>query len=449
MGGRGRVAIVVVLALLVAGGALAPAAGAAKRPTPWVLASDVHFTPFVGASKRLIARLQAAPVRRWKAILAPGHHQLSPSGDDTNATLLESALAAMRRTAARPPVVMLSGDLLGHDFQQTYQQLAPRASTADYRRFVDKTIAYLARRFDATFPHAQFVLTLGNDDSYCGDYALTPNSPFLLHTARSWKRLVDRHGRAPGFVASFRQLGAYVARLPIRGLQAIALDDVFWSAKYENSCGTPKARPGAAQAAWLKRAVRHVPAANRALIVTHIPPGVDAYATLQAGGPPVALLTQAGQNALLGALGPRVPAVVFGHLHMSTFGVSGQTPLLGVPSVSPIFGNDPAFYTATVTRAGIADFTAHALDLGARSPKWRREYGFRDTYGLPAFTASALDTLHDKLANDAGLRAAYERYYASGGEGQITEAQYPSYACATIALGLPEYSGCLASTSGG
>jgi hypothetical protein len=187
------------------------------------------------------------------------------------------------------------------------------------------------------------------------------------------------------------------------------------------------------------------------MVVTHIPPGIDAFATLQApGGPPVPLLTSAGQSALLAALdGGRVPALVFGHLHMSTYHVGQDTPMLGVPSISPIFGNNPAFYTATVGRAGIADFTAHSIDLAAKRPAWKREYGFRDTYHLRAFSASALVALQRRLATNPAMRAAYERYYASGGQGQITEAQYPSYACAAIAFEVPDYSGCLASSSGG
>jgi hypothetical protein len=289
------------------------------------------------------------------------------------------------------------------------------------------------------------VLTLGNNDSYCGDYRATPDRPFMLRTARAWAPLVDRGGRAPGFVRSFRRLGSYVARLPRPGLHVVSVDDVFWSAEYENACGSPSEHPGAAQARWLHRALRRLPAGGRALLITHVPPGVDAFATLEGEGPPVPLLTGQGQTALLGALrGADVPALLFGHLHMSTYRIGSGTPMLGVPSISPIFGNDPAFLTARVSRDGaIADFTAYAFGLGHPHPSWRREYSFDHAYGLPAFDFGSLTRLQALLAGDTAMRQAYEHRYVSGGKFAITEAEYPAYACASIALEVTPYEACL------
>jgi hypothetical protein len=428
-----------------------PSAGAANGAAPWLVASDVHFTPFLGAGKPLLGRLQRAPVARWPKLLAHTGRAPSPYGKDTNAALLESSLRAMREADPSPPVVLLAGDLLGHEFRETYEKLAPHPSGRRYRVFVDKTIEYLAARFGATFPRAQFVLTLGNNDSYCGDYRATPDSPFLLRTARAWQPLVNRYDRAPGFVSSFRRLGSYVARLPRPRLDVVSVDDVFWSAGYENACGSPAEHPGAAQARWLGAAMRRLPAGDRALLITHIPPGIDAYATLEGSGPPVPLLTGQGQAALLGALrGPDVPALVLGHLHMSTYRIGSGTPMLGVPSISPIFGNNPAFLTARVGREGeIVDFTAHALDLGRSGAGWRREYDFRDAYGLPAFDLASLIRLQARLADDRAMRRAYEHRYVSGGKYPITEAQYPAYACGSIALEVKAFEACVGPTPPG
>jgi sphingomyelin phosphodiesterase acid-like 3 len=422
------------------------AASASAAPQRWVLVSDVHFTPFLGASSQQIAQLQAAPVRRWRSILARQGSTPSAPSSDTNAALLEASLAAMRRVAPRPPVVVLTGDLLAHDFQKSYAAAMPGASTQDYEAFVDKTVAYLARRFDATYPRAQYLLTLGNNDSSCGDYRATPDSPFLAHAARAWAPLVNRHGRAPGFAASFRHLGSYTARLPVRGLHAVSVDDVFWSAEYDNACGTPGQDPALDQANWLTRAMQALPRGHRAWLTTHIPPGIDVYATLSGSGAPVTLLSPGGQAALVGALDTgRVSELVFGHLHMNTYRLGHGTPMLGVPSISPVFGNDPAFLVATVGRRGIiGDYTAYALDLARPGAAFAREYDFGDTYGLPAFDLASLQRLGPLLAADAGLRSAYEHYYVSGGEYAITEVQYPAYACGTTALDPAAFSACLA-----
>jgi hypothetical protein len=438
---RPAAALAVVACLLVA----APDAGAADRATPWLVATDVHFTPFVGASKRLVGRLQKAPVSRWPELLARTGRAPSKYGEDTNAALFESSLRAMRRADPSPPVVLVAGDLLAHEFRETYEKVAPHPTGRGYRAVVDKTIEYLAARFGAVFPRSQFVLTLGNNDSYCGDYRATPDSPFLLRTARAWAPLVDRGGRAPGFVRGFRRLGSYVARLPRPGLHVISVDDVFWTADYENACGSPSEHPGAAQARWLRGAVRGLPSGDRALVITHVPPGIDSFATLEGPGPPVPLLTGQGQAALLGALREAsVPALVFGHLHMSTYRIGSGTPMLGVPSISPIFGNDPAFLTARISRDGvITDYTAHALDLGHPHPRWRREYSFDQAYGLPAFDVASLTRLQARLATDTAMRRAYEHRYVSGGKYAITEAQYPAYACGSVALEVKAFEACL------
>jgi hypothetical protein len=425
--------------------AIVCAASAAAAPQRWALVSDVHFTPFLGASSGQIARLQAAPVGRWRSILARQGTTPSAPSSDTNAALLEASLRAMRRVAPRPPVVTLTGDLLAHEFQKSYEAAMPGASERDYEAFVDKTVAYLARRFGATYPRAQFLLTLGNNDSVCGDYEATPDSPFLLHAAQAWAPLVNRHGRASGFVASFRHLGSYTAKLPLRGLHAVSVDDVFWSAEYANACGAAGQDPALAQANWLIRAMQALPRGHRAWLATHIPPGIDVYATLSGSGAPVPLLSAGGQAAIVQALDTaRVSELLFGHLHMSTYRLGHGTPMLGIPSISPIFGNNPAFLVATVGRRGIiADYTAYALDLARPGATFAREYDFGDTYGLPAFDLASLQRLGPLLASDGGLRSAYEHHYVSGGKYAITEAQYPAYACGTTALDAATFSACL------
>jgi hypothetical protein len=412
---------------------------------PWLLVSDVHFTPFAGATKSLVGRLQRAPVRRWRTLLARTGRAPSRYGQDTNAALLNSSLAAMRRAVGRPPVVLVGGDLLAHEFFQTYAKLVTHPNRRGYRTFVGKTMAYLASRFDQTFPRAQFVLTLGNNDSYCGDYRGAPDSSFLADTARAWRPLVDRDGGAPGFVRSFSQLGSYVARLPRPHLSVVSVDDIFWTAGYKNACGSATAHPGAAEARWLGATMRRLPAGQRALILTHVPPGIDVYATLQGSGAPVPLLTSQGQKALLDALDAgHVAALVFGHLHMSTYRVDRGAPMLGMPSISPIDGNNPAFLTATIDRDGeITDYTAHVLGLRRAPPRWWREYSFDKAYGLPAFDAASLRRLGTLLVDNAKLRRAYEHFYVSDGKYPITPAQYPAYACGTTALQIRTFTACV------
>ena len=130
---------------------------------------------------------------------------------------------------------------------------------------------------------------------------------------------------------------------------------------------------------------------------------------------------------------------------MNTYRLGHGTPMLGVPSISPIFDNNPAFLVATVgPRGGIRDYTAYALNLAQPAARYTREYGFGDTYGLPAFNPASLNRLGPLL----GLRRrAAQRLRAllrlrRPGRRSPTQ-QYPAYACATTALDVPAFTACL------
>ena len=106
-------AIVVVL--------LFPAARAqsAEKPSPdqFLIASGIHFNPMADPS--LIADLMAAAPAQWEAILQRSKlTAFSQYGHDTNWWLLQSSLNEMRATLPRPAFIMITGDILAHQFFQ-------------------------------------------------------------------------------------------------------------------------------------------------------------------------------------------------------------------------------------------------------------------------------------------------------------------------------------------
>src|SRR5665213_1560483 len=125
-------------------------------------------------------------------------------------------------------------------------------------------------------PDGHRPLALGNNDSNCGDYGVTPNSPFLRDVARAWAPLVNRHNAAPHFLQTFARDGFYTATLPIRQTRAVVIDDVFWSPRYRSGCGPARD----ASAAALREPDRALPrSAQRSWLFLHIPPGIDAFST--------------------------------------------------------------------------------------------------------------------------------------------------------------------------
>jgi len=374
---------------------------------PWLFVSDVHLDPAASEPADL------------------------SFGEDTPPALFASALTEMKRVDPAPPVVFITGDFFAHRF--------------DYDRAVT-TMTGIAHAFGAAFPHAQFVIALGNEDSDCGDYQLAPGSPFLRATAGVWAPLVDRHGAAPGFSRSFTRDGAYITALP-SGVTAFVADDVYWSPRYRAGCSGP-AEPDRTldelESAFPADGVR------RRWVVAHIPPGMDAFSTvfLAHGLAVIPFLRAAPQRRLLQLLAdPRrgIDALIDAHTHKFSYRIAGEggahpVPALLVPSVSPFFGNNPSFLTVDVRADGtIADAHEHSY-LG---PHWR-DVGGLHALGLRSFAASELTKLQARLAHDRALRATFATLYDGGAsDPEVTEQDWRSYWCAATSLWPSDYRRCL------
>jgi sphingomyelin phosphodiesterase acid-like 3 len=378
---------------------------AAARATPWLFVTDIHL----------------------KATWNKG--KPSRFGDDTNDALFESAIREMQRTDPDPPVVVLTGDLLAH--------IMPA-------KLATPTSVLIAHRLNRAFPHAQFVLALGNNDSACGDYALPPDSAYLRTLARAWEPLVNRNGAAPGFVRTFAHDGFYTARLPIAGLRVIVVDDVFWSPRYR-PCG-PAANVRVHALDELDRAIAQ--STGHLWIAFHIPPGVDAYSTAQIGHRLliVPFLTPGTRDRFVDILGrapDRIALAIAGHTHKFAYRIVGASgphpvPMLLVPAISPIFGNAPSFLTAAVDAGGtLHDIEATSYLHGA----WHHIGGLR-SLGVDAFTGPNLVALQGRYATDPALRARFASLYEGGAKPEITDRTWSVYWCAATAFGTTPFRDC-------
>lgn len=381
----------------------------ARAADPWLFVNDVHFDPT--AHNRRPAR----------------------AGRDTNAALLESALAEMQRLAPHPPVVVMAGDFLAHHFK--------RANSGP-------TMIALARRFDRAFPRAQFVIALGNEDSDCGDYAVTPNSAFLRTVATAWAPLVNRNRAAPDFTRTFPRDGFYTAKLPIAGVWAVIVDDTFWSAVYHDSCAL-RTNPTPASFAELDRALQ--PGGDeRRWLVMHIPPGIDASSTdyLVHHLAIVPFLRPAPRDRLLEVVGDparHVEVVITGHVHRFSYRIiprrdGGAVPLLVSPAVSPIYGNSPSFLTVEVgTNGVITNLEEHSY----YDRSWH-DVGGLGTLGASEFSGAALVNLQRRLERDPALRQTFATLYMGAAPYRASDTRYwRSYWCASTEFTSTSFRDCL------
>jgi sphingomyelin phosphodiesterase acid-like 3 len=141
--------------------------------------SDIHFEPFGDPGKA--RKLATASVTEWDAILATPasadtqaqwakvEQQCNTRGADTSSVLYQSALRAIHTRAARAKFVIVSGDLISHAFSCKFAAEFPKATPADFRAFVEKTIDYVLTELRTALPGVPVYAALGNNDSDCGD----------------------------------------------------------------------------------------------------------------------------------------------------------------------------------------------------------------------------------------------------------------------------------------
>lgn len=361
----------------------------------WLLASDLHVEPGSGA-----------PV--------PAYY-----GSDTNWALLDSTVAAMRRADPNPQVVILSGDFLAHHFPHNAQ-------------LAESTMARIVRTFNAAFPRAQFVIVPGNNDDPCGDYRVTPGLTYFAHLAHMWAPLVNRNGTAPSFESDFAQHGWYTATLP-NHLRAMAIDSVYWSIVYR-ACTSIHPDASLRELGWLVKSLDTLPSHTRAMLVMHIPPGVDPQSTLVTHRLLVVSFWQAQfQNAFVSAIQKRdrhISFAIAGHTHRDDFRFFGGMPILIAPSVSPVYHNNPAFLRLDVAPDGtLQNYTMFDYDL--LSQQWEQQDSFDRIFGVNAFSQSALASIHARLSSDKDLRRTWARFFMSGsGDREVTSATWRTYWCA-------------------
>ena len=435
-------------------GMKAPAQAAAGQGKPSAQAvevlfvSDIHFDPFWDSGKA--AQLAAAPVTEWKAILgspatADREQQFAAlqqtchaRGVDTSYALYESSLRAIRADAAGAKFVVVSGDLIAHDFSCKFATVLPHAKADEYRAFVEKTIGYVEAQLRAALPHVPVYAALGNNDSDCGDYQLDANSEFLEAAGRDLTADVPAAERTEA-QRTFASAGYYSVTLspPLQHTKMLVLNDLFMAKRYTTCGGKADAAPAAEQITWMKGQLDAARSKHEKVwVMSHIPPGVDPYSTAMKGkdvckgsGPTMFLSSEALPEAMAG-YGDVLRLAVFAHTHMDEVrllepegeGMAERgiaVKLVG--SISPIDGNAPSFTVASID-AGTAVMKDYRVIVASNATgvdtKWTEEYDFAKTYRQVSFTATTVRDIIAGFGADPSAQEkasqSYIRNYGSG-----------------------------------
>ena len=450
---------------------------------PALFVSDIHFDPFHDPAR--VRQLVASPVSQWGSILSrppsPNQPQAFTTlqqtcfarGIDTPDALLRSSLRAMRARQPDAKFMLVSGDLIAHDFTCRYKTLFPHATPAEYQSFVEKTIRYVVGQLRAAFPRIPIYVALGNNDSGCGDYRLDPGNSFLADTARIVATGLPASDRAT-VIQNFSQAGSYSLTMapPMQNTRLIVLDDLFLSKKYRSCVGQPDSAPADTEIAWLRDQLAEArQAGQRVWVMGHIPTGIDPYATARRMGAmcghmhPVLFLSSTKLADLLIEYADIVRLGIFAHTHMDEIRLlqpehadpSSTTPAVVikmVPSISPVDGNDPSF---TVARINPATATLQDYKVVAASnhtgiaTQWSVEYDFAQTFHQTEFSPSIVRALIAGFAADPDADTApsqqYIRHYFIGDRSAELRPFWPQYVCALANHTVEAYAACVCPTA--
>ncbi|HRI16239.1 MAG TPA: metallophosphoesterase [Verrucomicrobiota bacterium] len=445
----------------------------------FLVISDFHLDPFLGLSRDQFMTLAAAPIAHWPQLLAG---QPAPQyGTDSPLALVLSSLSDAKSRVPDPDFILLPGDFLAHGWPQKYDRLAPVSHSQDptaYHEFTTRVMTLVAARIREAFPRARVVPVLGNDDSYCGDYMIAPQSPFLQMFAEVWEPLVFDSGNNGEQVGSqrgrnsetalvsrrkFRETasrgGYYSIRLPgLSRHRLIALNTVFFAPQYSNACGDPTATPALDEFRWLEEMLAAAERDGESIwLLMHIPPGIDGFGTHRAGSPQP--LWQPELTARFLQLVKRyektIQQAIAGHTHMDDFRLvrlDGRNVLLTkiVPAVSPIFGNNPGYQSFQYDRRDgrLINYGTYGLTLpvGPGAFAWQDEYEFTTAYPNLSLTAPSVAGLGAQILNGGSDQKSFTRYYSVSGPPTPVSSQI--LGCALLNTTVGEFVQCSAGVAG-
>ncbi len=455
-----RLAAVCCLVIAFANPALA--VNVAKQKV--LIVSDIHFNPMADPS--LVPQLASAEPAQWEAILnktAP--HSFSPYGQDTNWWLLQSSLDQMRKTMPRPAVFLVLGDLLAHRFPTMFRDITHDNDAQHYRAFVLKTVQFLALQLRQRWPDTQILLTPGNNDDDCDDYAIEPGGSFLNDTATTVQELAKADEQA---VVDWKAWGSY-SLLPaaVPGVRIVSLNSVFFSEKYEpqslkDSCEEIQSTAPGHEFGWLARTLSEAKQANQKVwLMFHIPPGIDGYASTHGHNGSCAadvmpLWVPEWTVKFVGAMmgyQSMVAASFGGHTHTDDFRVilEGETPIgfvLVDPPISPIYNQNPAFRVVDVDGSEVRDATTYYLTnlttAGAKQGgKWKKEYTFSREWKVKKIDPASLGKIYDEIATSDSARAHWLKLYnVSSSAAKVQPDTVRGLYCAIEGLGVGSYRKC-------
>lgn len=423
--------------------------------TKFLSIADLHFDPFTTCTASpcpIIEELENAPADQWHAILEVNDSKPPQYKQDSNFVLLQSSLNEFKQLAAseQPQFILELGDLLAHKFQDKYKNYSAIKTDAGYKIFVEKTMEFLTNEIAKTFPTIDVYMSVGNNDSYLGDYVSDPDGPFFKDMAALWSGLIKDKNNKAIMKQEFSSAGYYALDMPQQSiLRLIVLNTNYFAPK-----SVAPADAAAKELSWFEQELANANANHQqVLIALHIPAGVDTFASLNQQPFKIIEFWQPQYSARfeddLRQYSTSIMGIFAGHLHGEWFQLPNndsvkKVPVSFTPSISPVNGNNPAFkiYRYDSSSLQLQDFVTYFYAINT-TQSWNKEYDFNEVYQPECSDCQLADGM--ALLRETGpLAEAYKLYYDSQSGTDIIHTKYsPYYWCQTQTISAADYQSCL------
>ena len=424
-----------------------------------VVFSDVHFNPFYDPA--IFDSLVNSSEEQWNEIFrSSAVTDPQPWGNETNYPLLVRMLEAVRTQSSANPAVIFSGDMVTHGFSKKFYDLYGSEDEAAMRAFTYKTVAFFAAQVRENLGEIPVIFTLGNDDSYEGDYKIDPGGAFLADTADLlYSTLLMEKAGMPAF-SRHTGAGGYYA-VSVGPVTFISLNTVLFSPKAATEIEDVVSQ----ELQWLDRTLAGARAqGKRVWLVMHIPPGADIYSTVTNHMDPAGHISDAPlmwkteyQDRFLNITDNYLDIIdvaFAGHTHMDEYRLdvdendASHAVILVTPAISPIFDNDPAFKVVRIESSDWTplDYCSVAYHFGDADPVFGPYYTFTmHTLRPKEIWNRPLVALFPKLRTDTTLHQAYSGYYYSGNNSAnpINDINWPAYWCGIGHMTKDDYMQCV------
>lgn len=368
----------------------------APQIAKFISIADIHFDPFSGCTKPKkiclsVNKLRQVNYQEWPQVFERyGDKKIAKNYKETNYVLLKATLLKLQEmnTKEKPAFAMILGDFLAHDFREKYIDYSGDKSTEGFQKFVKKTFQFLTFEISQAFPNIDVYPVVGNNDTYSGDYQLVPRGKFFQDLTEIWSILIKDKENRESFKHEFPVAGYYQMTLPIPFAQkkqkAIILDTVLFS-KHNYNLQVKEA--AFKQLNWLANHLQNAAEHHENLFLAyHIPSGIDPYATFfKAKLGDIQEFWKPSYNTQFANELQNYPYVITGifcgHIHSDTFQnltlrKFGDFPVIVTPSISPIFGNEPAFkiFSFDTKTLKLKSIDRYTFNLDQNSPSWQKEH---------------------------------------------------------------------------